>query len=338
MTDLLRLTDNGLYCEAGDFYMDPWRPVHRAVITHAHADHAYRGCGAYLAVADGERVLRTRLGPEAHIETRRYGEAVNIGGVRVSLHPAGHILGSAQVRVEHAGQVWVVSGDYKVEPDPTCASFELVRCHVFVTESTFGLPIFRWPSERAVMDEINGWWRANQAVGKATLLFAYALGKSQRVLAGLDSSIGPIFSHGTTERLTEDYRHSGIALPLTTHVGAAPPKTDWSRALILAPPSANGTPWMRRFGVVSTGFASGWMRIRGLKRRRSIDRGFVLSDHADWPGLLSVIEGTGAERVWVTHGYSAIVVRWLQEHGTTAQMVQTRFEGEQEEGEEEANS
>lgn len=329
--NILQLTDNGLYCAGGDFYIDPWRPVERAVITHAHSDHAGAGSRAYLAARAGETVLRARLGGEAPIQAVDYGAAVTMGGVRVSLHPAGHILGSAQVRMESGGEVWVVSGDYKVAPDPTCAAFEPVACHTFVTEATFALPIYRWPPEAGVLAEIQAWWAANQQAGKASMLFAYSLGKAQRVLAGIDHGAGPIFTHGAVETFCRLYREAGIALASTVHATGASSATDWSRALILAPPSALGTPWTRRFGPLSTGFVSGWMRIRGARRRRSLDRGFVMSDHADWPGLISAIQATGAERVWVTHGYRAPMVEWLRQQGLDAQAVETRFEGEQDE-------
>ena len=330
MPDLLQLTAQGLYCPAGDFWVDPWAPVERAVVTHAHADHARPGSERYLGSAEGERVLRRRLGPDAEIETVEWGERVTIGDAAVSLHPAGHILGSAQVRIEVGGEVWVVSGDYKSEPDPTCTPFEPVRCHLFVTESTFGLPIYRWRPQREVFAEIDEWWRANREAGRASLLLGYSLGKAQRLLAGVDRSIGPIFTHGAVEKLNADYRAGGVDLPETTYVGDAPEGTDWGGALIVAPPSAHGTPWSRRFGDLSAGFCSGWMRIRGPRRRRAVDRGFTLSDHVDWPQLLAAIEATGAERVWVTHGYRAQVVRWLVEQGLDARAVETRFEGEAE--------
>jgi putative mRNA 3-end processing factor len=328
---LLRSTERGLYCEAGDFHVDPWQPVERAVITHAHGDHARWGSRAYLCSREGERVLRTRLGPGASIRALGFGETLSIDGVRVSLHPAGHILGSAQVRVEHAGEVWVVSGDYKTEADPTCTPFEPVRCHTFVTESTFGLPIYRWRPDREVFAQIDAWWRANAENGRASLLFGYALGKAQRLLAGVDPSIGPIYVHGAVERLNADYRDTGIALPATANPLAQPRGHGWGGALVVAPPSAAGTPWMRRFGNASTAFASGWMRVRGQRRRRAVDRGFVLSDHVDWPSLLSAVAATGAECVWVTHGYREPVVRWLREHGLQAQSVASRWEGESDE-------
>lgn len=333
-SSLLTLTDVGLYCAAGDFYIDPWRPVDRAVVTHAHSDHARPGSLAYLAARDGELVLRARVGEAATIQTLAYGETIDIGGVQVSLHPAGHILGSAQVRVAQRGEVWAVSGDYKTEPDATCAHFEPVRCHTFVTECTFGLPIYRWEPQQAIFAQIDAWWRANQLAGKASVLYGYALGKAQRLLAGVDASIGPIVCHGAVQRLNGAYRASGVALPPTRYVSELQAGFAWRDALIVAPPSAHGTPWLRRFGPISTAFASGWMRIRGTRRRRAVDRGFALSDHVDWDGLNAAIHATGAERVWATHGYTAPLVRWLTERGYEAAAVQTRFEGEVEEPEE----
>ncbi|MFI5387885.1 MAG: ligase-associated DNA damage response exonuclease [Fimbriimonadales bacterium] len=334
MTDLLKLNDRGLYCPHGDFYIDPWRPVDRAVITHAHSDHALWGMKRYLCSREGERVLRLRLGPDMRIDNVEYGEAVHIGGVRVSLHPAGHVLGSAQVRLEHRGEVAVVSGDYKTEPDRTCTPFELVRCHLFVTETTFGLPIYRWQPEAEIFEQIHRWWQANQQQGKASLLMGYALGKSQRALSGLDPTVGPIFLHGAVKRVTDAYRQTGVDLPPIQQVWEVGKAFDWTKAIVIAPPSANGTPWIRRFGDYSSAFMSGWMAIRGARRRLAVDRGFVLSDHVDWPALLNGIRATGAERVWATHGYSQVVVRYLAEQGVDAKVLPTRWEGEQDQGSE----
>lgn len=335
--DLLKVTELGFRCEAGGFFVDPWRPVDRAVITHAHADHLAWGCGRYLVARDGLAVARVRLGESAAIDAVDYGEPVDLDGVRVSLHPAGHILGSAQVRVEHRGRVWVASGDYKIEPDATCAMFEPVRCHVFISECTFGLPIYRWRPRREVLESVAAWWRGNREAGRASIIYAYALGKAQRILAGLaevlgDDLPGPIYTHGAVETMNDAYRRSGVALPPTTYASAAGAggRLDGSGALIVAPPSAHGSPWARRFGASSTAFVSGWMRIRGARRRRSVDRGFVLSDHVDWPGLLSAIDATGAESVWLTHGYTAVVARWLRDQGRDARPVVTRYEGEAE--------
>ena len=326
---LITLTSRGLYCERGDFYIDPWKPVERAIITHAHADHTYRGNQNYLVPKEGERLSRIRIGDEGAIETLGYGEARTINGVKVSFHPAGHILGSAQARVESGGEVWVVSGDYKLSPDPTCAPFEPVKCHHFITEATFGLPIYRWPRTEDVMDEINGWWRRNAERGKSSVIFAYSLGKSQRILKGIDASIGPIFTHGAVERLTQAYRESGVELPPTTYAGAVKNKKEFVGYLIVAPPSAQqAVGWLRKFGNYSTAFASGWMMVRGARRQRAVDRGFVVSDHADWPELQTAIAAAEAETVYVTHGFSHEMVRWLREQGTNAVELKTHFMGD----------
>jgi putative mRNA 3-end processing factor len=331
MPDMVVARKEGLYCVPGDFYIDPWRPVARAVITHAHADHARVGHGSYLATEVGARVLRARLG-EISLDTLAYGETVVHNGVTVSLHPAGHVLGSAQVRMEYRGEVWVASGDYKVEADATCAPFEPVRCDTFITESTFGLPIYRWQPQAEVYAEINDWWRANAEDGRASVLYCYSFGKAQRILSGLDPSIGPIFCHGAAEPLNRAYRESGVELPETLLVTeASGGKAAFRDALILAPPSAGGSSWIRRFGDYSDAFASGWMQLRGARRRRAVDRGFILSDHADWPGLMSAIAATEASRVIVTHGQVGVMVRWLQQNGLEAGAFNTEYGDEDKE-------
>ena len=328
--DLVVERPEGLYCPPGDFYIDPWRPVARAVVTHAHADHARPGHGAYLAAAAGETVLRARLGDVA-LQTLAYGEPIDHFGVRLSLHPAGHVLGSAQVRLEHRGRVWVASGDYFVSgagddgDSPTCAPFEPVRCHCFITESTFGLPIYRWKPRRALFAEIDAWWRANAEAGRPSLLMGYSFGKAQRLLAGVDASIGPIVVHGAVETLNRAYRAAGVALPPTLRVAEVADKALLRTALVVAPPSVAGSAWARRFAGASDAFASGWMQLRGARRRRGVDRGFVLSDHADWPGLQRAIAATGCERVIVTHGYEAVMVRWLREQGLEADAFRTEY-------------
>ncbi|HTQ00852.1 MAG TPA: ligase-associated DNA damage response exonuclease [Casimicrobiaceae bacterium] len=332
MPDLVVLRPEGLYCPPGDFFIDPWRPVARAVVTHAHGDHASRGHGSYLAAADAANVMRARLG-EIALTTLPYGEPLRHNDVVVSLHPAGHVLGSAQVRIEHRGEVWVVSGDYFVagdrddprEYDPTCAPFESVRCHCFVTESTFGLPIYRWAPQAEVFAGIDGWWRGNADAGRASVLFGYALGKAQRILRGVDPAIGPIVVHGAVDAINRAYRASGVALPPTQLVTEIADPALLRRCLVLAPPSAQRSPWLRRFGDLGDAFASGWMQIRGTRRRRAVDRGFVLSDHADWPGLLRAIAATGATRVIVTHGFEGVMVRWLAEQGLEASAFATEF-------------
>ncbi len=331
----MTLTDDGLYCPAGRFYIDPWNPVPRAVVTHAHADHARPGCGRYLAAAPGRHLLRNRLGPEADITAAPYAEPIDHNGVRVSFHPAGHVLGSAQVRLEYRGQVWGVSGDYKLDPDPTCLPFEPVRCHTLITESTFGLPVYRWDPVAELFADLNAWWRANAAAGKTSVVYAYALGKAQRLMAGIDRDIGPIYLHGAVERVTRAYRESGVALPAATPVSEAAAVggkvKPWAGALVIAPPSAAGSPWARKFEPASEAVASGWMRVRGARRRRAVDRGFALSDHADWPGLLTAVRASRAGRVLTTHGFAPVLARYLREQGLDAAPLTTRY-GDEEEG------
>lgn len=326
--DLLAVTEAGLYCAAGDFFVDPWRRVERAVITHAHADHARSGCGRYLCAAPGKHVLRTRMGGNATIDTLRYGEPTTINGVTVSLHPAGHVLGSAQVRLEHRGEVWVVTGDYKLEGDPTCQAFQPVPCDVFITESTFGLPVYRWPDPAVVAAEINAWWRANRDAGRTSVILAYALGKAQRIAALVDPEIGPLVAHGAVMKLVEAYRASGIRLPAIDRVPPRARRVGNGRALVIAPPSVLGSPWLKMFGESSVAVASGWMTVRGIRRRRGVEQGFVVSDHADFPGLLQAIAASGAKRVLVTHGFADVLARYLRDRGLDARPLATRFTGE----------
>jgi putative mRNA 3-end processing factor len=330
---MLTVTDQGLYCEEGAFHIDPWRPVERALITHAHSDHARAGSRAYLCANAGVALLRMRLGNEARITGVPYGESFRLNDVTVSFHPAGHVLGSAQIRLEHQGEIWVVSGDYKLQPDPTCTAFEPVRCHTFVTESTFGLPVYRWPEPSTVFDDIHDWWRRNQQHGRTSVLFGYALGKAQRLLASLDSSLGPIYVHNSVGDLLPAYAEAGVRLPPVQPATRENIRAAKGNALVIAPPVLDGSEWLDSLGEVSTAFASGWMLIRGPRRRRSADRGFALSDHVDWPGLLEAIRATGASRVLATHGSVAPVVRWLTENGWQAGALASPF-GAQGTGEE----
>ncbi|MCB0640564.1 MAG: ligase-associated DNA damage response exonuclease [Phaeodactylibacter sp.] len=325
---LLELQKEGLYCAQADVYIDPWKPVASALITHGHADHARWGSRHYLCTQSAKPVLQYRLGRSSPIETVAYGERRQINGVKISFHPAGHIIGSAQIRLEYKGEIWVVSGDYKLEDDGLSEAFEPVPCHTFITESTFGLPVYKWPDQEEVFQAINQWWADNQASGKTSVLTAYALGKAQRLLAGINPAIGPIFAHGAIENTNQIIRKQGIVLPPTPKIEAVKSKDQLAGALVLATPSALGTAWMKRFKSTSTGMASGWMALRGTRRRRAADRGFVLSDHADWEGLNQAVEATGAERVYVTHGYTNTFVRWLREKGLEAYELETEFEGE----------
>ncbi|MBC7836018.1 MAG: ligase-associated DNA damage response exonuclease [Phycisphaerales bacterium] len=351
--ELLIPTDHGLWCAAGGFHIDPWKPVDRAVVTHAHSDHAVAGCGSYLCSPETAELLKAKFGPQTPVQPLQYSTPLAIGGVSLSLHPAGHILGSAQIRLQptgaaahaHGHAVWVVSGDYMArqgggrgggvgcagasdEHAQTCRAFEPLRCEVFITESTFGLPIYRWRSHDEVMRDVNRWWTTNRAEGITSLLFGWALGKSQRILASLDDSIGPIAVHGALERFNEVYTRLGAKLPSILRSTSEQAKSLRGSGIVLAPPSADRSPWMRRFGDVSTAYATGWMQIRGTRRRRSAQRGFPLSDHSDWEGLLWAIEQTGASRVGVTHGYTEPLARWLREKGLESWIIPTRWEGE----------
>ncbi len=324
---VLTFTDRGIYCPAADAYIDPWRPVDRALITHGHSDHARWGMRHYMATEAAAPVMRHRLG-DIDIQTTAYGVEHQVGDAKISFHPAGHVPGSAQIRVEVKGEVWVVSGDYKTIDDGLSEPFEPVRCHTFITESTFGLPIYAWPSQETLKQQLNEWWADTAAKGQRAVLGVYALGKAQRILRLLDPSIGPILTHGAVEGTNAVLRAQGLSLPDTIQVTAETDVKAYPNAIVLAPPSALGSAWMRKFGKVSTGFASGWMRLRGVRRRRAADRGFVVSDHADWAGLNSAIAATGAERVFVTHGYVNQFSQWLSEQGYDAGIVETEFGGE----------
>lgn len=320
MADVLTFTDRGIYCPAGDFYIDPWKSVPRALITHGHSDHARRGMGHYLCTDIAAPVIRHRLG-KISLDTIPYGQTRRIGDAMVSFHPAGHTPGSAQIRVEVAGQVWVASGDYKTTPDGLSTAFEPVKCHAFITESTFGLPIFNWTDPETLLNQINTWWAANAAAGRPSVLGAYSLGKAQRLLKMVNPDIGPLFTHSSIEATNQILRTQGINLPPTTQLtDAAPPPN----ALVLAPP---GT--MAGFGPnASTAFASGWMALRNMRRSRGGDKGFVVSDHADWAGLNAAIAATGANRIFVTHGYTRQFTRYLREQGYDAHIVSTDYQGE----------
>lgn len=328
---LLELTESGLFCPAAGIYIDPWRAVDRAVITHAHSDHSRWGMKHYLAHHHSAEVMKLRLGKEIKLETVDYNQPLLINGVNISLHPAGHIPGSAQIRLEHNGKIAVVSGDYKVESDGLSIPFEPVKCHEFVSECTFGLPIYKWESQTEIFHQINSWWKTNAAEGRNTVLFAYSLGKAQRILQNLDQSIGSVFVHGAVWNTNQALIANGIDLWDVPRVTAELPKSTFKGSLIIAPPSAMGTPWMKRFGSYRTGICSGWMAVRGTRRRRSADRGFVLSDHADWEGLVTAITASEAEKVYLTHGNTASFGRFLQEEkGIDAVELKTLF-GEEEE-------
>lgn len=317
-TDLLVPTAKGLYCERGGFFIDPRRPVERAITTHAHTDHAPPGCDQYVCTKRTADLIRSRYGPDQNCLTLEWGTPHQFGEVMVSLHPAGHIMGSAQVRIEalDGGPVWVVTGDCKDDDDPTTEPFESVPCDVLIIESTFGLPIYHWPEPETVLSQINDWWATNAAQERTSVVMTYAVGKAQRLLAGLDPNIGPIGIHGALVGPTEVYRAAGIKLPKTIRAGRETATELQGQGIIVCPPSAAGTPWIRRFSGkdgMETAFASGWMAVRGRQRWRGVDRGFILSDHADWDGLLNIVRNSNAKRVGVTHGSTEAFSRYLRE-------------------------
>lgn len=325
---MIEFTPKGMYCPQADVYIDPWQPVNKALITHAHGDHARRGNKYYMAHSSSAHVLRLRLGEHIQLQTIAYNEPVFINGVKISFHPAGHIVGSAQIRLEYQGEIWVASGDYKTEPDQLSQPFEPVVCHTFITESTFGLPIYQWRTQAEVFNEINQWWQENLRIDKVSILFGYSLGKAQRILSNLDPSIGNIFVHGAIWHTNEALQQDGISLPPVIRVNRDLQANTYRGGIVLAPPSAMATPWIRKFAPYATASASGWMTLRGAKRRKALDRGFILSDHADWNGLISAVEATGAQRVYVTHGYKSAFARYLTGKGIEAFEAETLFEGE----------
>ena len=332
---MIKFTDRGIYCPQADVYLDPWKPVARALITHGHADHARWGSKHYLCTREAKPVIEYRLNTESPIEAVEYGETVTINGVHFSFHPAGHIIGSAQIRAEYKGEVWVFTGDYKLEDDGLSAPFEAVKCDTFITESTFGLPVYQWKKQAEIFDDINTWWRNNREEGKVSVISGYSLGKAQRILSNIDPGIGKIFVHGAIDNTNRVIRDQGIVLPETIRITKETDRKEWEGGLVLCPPSAVGSTWMRKFLPYSLGIASGWMSLRGPRRRRGADRGFALSDHVDWEGLNKAISATGAQRVYVTHGYSDIFSAYLKSTGLEAHAVKTEYEGEVEEEKEE---
>lgn len=321
---LLEFNQFGIYCQQGDFYIDPWKPVNYAVITHAHSDHARWGNKHYLAHHLSKEILKYRLG-DISLETIAYNQTIIRNGVKISLHPAGHIIGSAQVRVEYEGEVWVVSGDYKLEDDGISTPFEPVKCHSFISECTFGMPVYTWKPQEEIFKGINDWWHQNHQQGKTSVLVGYSLGKAQRILQNLNLDIGKVYTHGVIQNTHDALIKNGISLKETYKITASTTKEEIKGNLVLCPPSAVGTPWMKKLNPYSFGYCSGWMAIRGAKRRRAADRGFVLSDHADWHGLIQAIEATSCESVYLTHGYTASFSRYLREIGYDAHEANTLY-------------
>lgn len=327
---LIEFTDNGLFCPQGNFYLDPWKPVERAVITHAHSDHARWGSKYYLCTEQTKPILQLRLGDNVY-ETLAWAQPVFINGVSVSFYPSGHIIGAAQVRLEYKGEVWVFTGDFKVEDDGISNRYEPVRCNVFITESTFGLPIFKWKPQAAVFNEMKNWVMQNHAQQTTSILIAYSLGKAQRILLPLAETGLPLYGHGAVCNINETLIRNGWNLPPINRITPGVSKAELAGAIVIAPPGADGSVWMKRFTPYATGICSGWMQVRGNVRRRNPDAAFALSDHADWPGLVQAVTATGAEKVFTTHGFQSAFSRYLNENGIESAEVKTAYGNEEEE-------
>ncbi|MBA2250291.1 MAG: ligase-associated DNA damage response exonuclease [Chitinophagaceae bacterium] len=329
--NLIAFTDKGLFCSQGNFYIDPWKPVEKAIITHGHSDHAYSGHKYYLCHHFTKPILQLRLGNNNY-ESLEWGEVITMNGVKVSLHPAGHIIGSSQVRVEYNGEVWVFSGDYKTEDDGISGKFEPVKCNTFITESTFGLPIYKWKPQQEIYGSIINWISRNNETGKTSVLLAYSLGKAQRVIQHIKETTQTIFAHGAIYNTQQTLIDAGFKLAEVVRITPETPKELLKGVVVIAPPSADGSVWMKKFLPYSVGVCSGWMQVRGNARRRNVDAGFALSDHADWNGLLETVKATGAEKVFVTHGFQAAFSRYLNEEGIAiAAEVKTQYGNEDEE-------
>jgi putative mRNA 3-end processing factor len=327
---LIEFREQGLYCPQAEVYIDPWRPVSKALITHAHMDHARWGHNAYLCSQDTKPLLKARLGESLPVQGLPYGESVHMNGVEITFFPAGHIVGSAQIRLTYKGEIWCISGDYKLENDGISTPFEPVSCHHFITESTFGLPSYRWRPSGEVITEIKDWWRANALEGRTSVIAAYALGKAQRLVKDLQDSVGPIVVHPSILRMNEVIAQMGYSLPQNI---SDPNSFEgcWGEALVIAPPGALASQWIQKNKDREEALVSGWMQVRGHRRRRGVARGFVISDHADWTGLNQAVQLTGADHIYVTHGFTDLYARYLSEQGYKARVVKTDYGKEDQE-------
>ena len=324
---LIEHTKKGLYCPIAKVYIDPWGKVDNALITHGHSDHARWGHKYYVCADTSVNILKHRLGQQINIRGMAFGESLTVNGVKFSFHPAGHITGSAQIRAEHNGEVWVATGDYKIEDDGLCQPFEPIKCDHFITECTFGLPIYSWPDQASVFQEIEQWWAHNASNQITSIISAYSLGKAQRIINTISQNIGPIICHQVIEKMNAVYRESGFNLPETVLLKDNLDKDILSKGLVIAPPGALKGNWVNKIKKQSLGIASGWMAVRGNRRRRGADRGFVLSDHCDWEGLNQAIKATGAENIYPTHGNTVTFSRWLNDQGYNARPIETEFGG-----------
>lgn len=326
---MISVTPEGVFCEAGNFHIDPWRPVANALITHGHADHARSGMGKYLCHHHTVPILQSRIATDIRVQGVDYGRPITINGVQVSFHPAGHIIGSAQIRLAHKGRVTVISGDYKLQDDGLSEPFEPVKCHEFVTESTFGLPIYRWPSITVQHQQLREWVAYNQSIGKTSVFIGYSLGKAQRLLQALNGC-GPVYVHSAIARLNEAYARAGVSLPTYVPADLHTDVRQLDQGIVILPPALADSNIIRKIPNRATAICSGWMQVRGARRWRSADAGFAISDHADWQGLLTAVRETGAEKVYVTHGQTTVFARYLNEQGIMAQELRTEFGDEEE--------
>ena len=324
MGKLLIYTNKGIYCEQADVYIDPWKKVPKAFITHGHSDHARPGSGQYVCVNESKNILKFRLKTQ-NVSSFAFGEEILVNGVKFSFHPAGHIIGSAQIRVEYKGEVWVVSGDYKTEDDELSGKFESIPCHTFITECTFGLPIFNWKPQKEIFTDINNWWAKNRDLGKISCISAYSLGKAQRLISGLDSFNGNIYTQPAIEKTNEVIRNAGINIQKTIMLTPDISAEDLNGNIIIG---SGPIPNSKSYDNIERAAASGWMNMKKTRSWGGADYGFVLSDHADWQGLLSAIKASKAEKVLVTHGYVDVFSRYLKEKGYDADILKTEYEGD----------
>lgn len=321
---LIKFTNKGIYCIPGKFYLDPWKPVDLAIISHGHGDHAKWGMKKYLCHHFTEPILKIRIGPDIDVQSLGYNEPIVINGVKVSFHPAGHIVGSAQIRMEYKGFVTVFSGDYKVQDDGISTPFEVVKCNEFITESTFGLPIYNWLTPQQYSQQLKSWVEGNRKEGKTSVLVGYSLGKAQRIMKSVEG-YGKIFVHSSIGRLNEAIESVGVKLPKYETLLFTDDLKKVNNEIVIVPPALLDSNMIRKVPNRATGLCSGWMQVRGSRRWRSADAGFAISDHADWTGLLDTVKATGAEQVHVTHGQTAVFSKYLNEIGIKAEEVKTSF-------------
>lgn len=322
---LIQNTPKGLYCPLADVFIDPQKPVTRALITHGHSDHAVTGHRYYLCTKLTEAVIKLRLGSFIQTQVVGFGERITINNVHFSFHPAGHIPGSAQIRIEHKGEVWVITGDYKTEPDKVSGDYELLKCDTFITETTFALPIYQWQPQSHIMNEILNWYKYNLTLGKSTIVLAYALGKSQRIIQNIPDEI-PIYTHTTVEDTNKVLREAGLKLRKTIQINSRVSKKDIQRGIVIAPSSILNTPLMRSLESPGLGYASGWMALSRFRKQQAATAGFVLSDHVDWNELNLVIHECGAENIWLMHGYTKEYKQYLTAIGKNVTDIGSHFQ------------